>query len=139
MDTKIRSYKVIQMHILGKMISTSLTSPLFALRQKPSTKLPTDFRVGKNSFEDHLEVGGAWHYCNCLNIYQGLFWEGDLKAFEKFSCARNLCEILKAFPLTLLNATYFYNYLTRGGAQSSSPLKSTKNQGLRVPCFTLKP
>ena len=34
--------------------------------------------------------------------------------------------------LTLLNATYFYNYLTRGGAQSSSPLKSTKNQGLRV-------
>ena len=34
--------------------------------------------------------------------------------------------------LNLLNATYFYNYLTRGGAQSSSPLKSTKNQGLRV-------
>ena len=34
--------------------------------------------------------------------------------------------------LTLINATYFYNYLTRGGAQSSSPLKSTKNQGLRV-------
>ena len=34
--------------------------------------------------------------------------------------------------LTLLYAGYFYNNLTRGGAQSSSPLKSTKNQGLRI-------
>ena len=27
--------------------------------------------------------------------------------------------------LTLINATYLYYYLTRGGAQSSPPLKST--------------
>ena len=35
-------------------------------------------------------------------------------------------------PLTLLNAGYFYNYLTRGGAQSSPPSNRPKNKGLRI-------
>ena len=34
--------------------------------------------------------------------------------------------------LTLLNAEYFYNYLTRGRAQSSPPSNRPKNQGLRI-------
>ena len=42
------------------MISTSLIPSLFALRQNPSTQLPIDLPEDKNSFEDHLELEGAW-------------------------------------------------------------------------------
>ena len=40
-------------------------------------------------------------------------------------------------PLTLINATYFQNYLTRGtGAQSSPPLESTYSMGFDNFVFT---
>ena len=36
------------------------------------------------------------------------------------------------FVLTLINAAFFYYYLTRGGAQSSAPSNRPKNRGLGV-------
>ena len=62
-----------------------------------------------------------------LDMYTTFYssWETPLK---------KRCEIsfLVHGQLTLINAAFFYYYLTRGGAQSSAPSNRPKNRGLGV-------